>query len=123
MSEAQDLCKETVKVACTGLAALSFGEQILGKEMWPPPHEPPELWKQHWLIVWTKLGWVNTDLGWSWRREEGTECPCVQEREFERGNAGSAWGISWLPAGEVTACVPPFPSNPVCCHPPLLCFV
>lgn len=55
-SEAQDLCKETVKIASTALAVLSFGEKILGKEneMWPPPDELPEFRKQRWSIVWSR---------------------------------------------------------------------
>lgn len=73
--EAQDLCKETEEVAATDLAAFSFGEQILRKE--------------------------------------------IGEREFERGNAGSAWGISWLLAGH-NSCCSSFPCQP-CVLPSPLC--
>lgn len=111
LSEAWCLYKVTVEVASKGLAALSFGEQVLGKEneMWPPPDELPEFRKPHWSIVWGVLGWSDTDLCWPWRAERWAEChPCL-EKGVWRGNAGPAWSISWQPAGEATVCVPPLP--------------
>lgn len=51
---------------------------------------------------------------------DGLSVTHVCEREFEWENAGSAWSISWLPAGEATVLCPfPCPSNSVCCHSPL----
>lgn len=114
--------KVTIKVASTGLAVLSFGEQILGKEneMWPPPDELPEFRKPHWSIVWSMLGWSDTDLCWSWRGERWAEChPCLGK--------GVWMGECWLSREYFMAacwrnkslCSPPCPSNPVCCYPPL----
>lgn len=45
---------------------------------------------------------------------DGLSVTHVCEREFEWENAGSAWSISWLPAGEATVCVPSL-------APPTLC--
>lgn len=107
--------KVTIKVASIGLAVLSFGEQILGKEneMWPPPDELPEFRKPHWSIVWSMLGWSDTDLCWSWRGERWAEChPCL--------GRGVWMGECWLSREHFMAacwrskslCSPPLPLQP-----------
>lgn len=42
--------------------------------MRPPSDELPELRKQCWSVVWSRLGWVDTVLCQSWRGEEWAEC-------------------------------------------------
>lgn len=114
LSEAWGLYKVTAKVASTELAVLSFGEQILGQEneMWPPPDELPEFRKPHWPIVWSMLGWSDTDLCWSWRGEGWAEChPCL--------GMGVWMGECWLSMEHFmaacwrkTVCVPSLPLQP-----------